>query len=185
MVPISYSPRDGQHHHNLRSYKGTPSSTQARWHLVALLHLFLRDHLACIGARIGHRPTHVAVVPSSRKPGQHPLTTLVNRLSLPMIPASANPAVGVGAREFRTDWFAIEPPPGRGPVHALVIDDTWTSGAHAQSLAYALKEAGAATVAVVILGRHVNPEYGPSGQLLSAIRHPVFDVSRCAAEPGR
>ncbi|WP_433391076.1 hypothetical protein [Micromonospora sp. KLBMP9576] len=46
-MPISYSPRTGQHHHHLRSYKSSPASTQAKWNLLALLLLFLRGHLDC------------------------------------------------------------------------------------------------------------------------------------------
>jgi orotate phosphoribosyltransferase len=37
----------------------------------------------------------------------------------------------------------------------LLLDDTWTSGGTAQSAAVALKRAGARSVAVVVLGRHV------------------------------
>jgi hypothetical protein len=43
----------------------------------------------------------------------------------------------------------------------LLIDDTWASGASAQSAAVALKQAGARAVAVVVIGRHV-----PAGESL-------------------
>jgi orotate phosphoribosyltransferase len=46
--------------------------------------------------------------------------------------------------------------PVRG-ADLLVVDDTWVSGGSAQSVAAALKLAGARRVAVVVLGRHVNP----------------------------
>jgi adenine/guanine phosphoribosyltransferase-like PRPP-binding protein len=39
----------------------------------------------------------------------------------------------------------------------LLLDDTWTSGGTAQSAAVALKQAGARSVAVVVLGRHLPP----------------------------
>ncbi|MEH0985849.1 hypothetical protein [Micromonospora sp. CPCC 205556] len=80
------------------------------------------------------------------------------------------------------DWFAAELPDRREPVRALVIDDTWTTGARAQSLAYALKQAGAERVAIVVLGRHVNPDHPPSAPLLAAIRNSIFDPAVCAAE---
>ncbi|MFM9611544.1 hypothetical protein ACSCBZ_37315 [Streptomyces niveiscabiei] len=38
--------------------------------------------------------------------------------------------------------------------NVLLIDDTWTTGNHAQSASAALKAAGAGSVAVVVLGRH-------------------------------
>ncbi|WP_293997568.1 phosphoribosyltransferase [Streptomyces sp.] len=44
--------------------------------------------------------------------------------------------------------------------NVLLIDDTWTTGNHAQTAAEALKSAGAGSVAVVALGRHLNTRYG-------------------------
>jgi adenine/guanine phosphoribosyltransferase-like PRPP-binding protein len=40
----------------------------------------------------------------------------------------------------------------------LLLDDTWTTGAHAQSGASALKQAGARAVGVLALGRHFQPQ---------------------------
>lgn len=73
-------------------------------------------------------------------------------------------------------------PASHAPVHALIIEDTWTTGARTQSLAHALKVAGATTVVAVVLGRHVDPNFVPAKQLLDAIARPVFDTTRCAAE---
>jgi predicted amidophosphoribosyltransferase len=42
----------------------------------------------------------------------------------------------------------------RGDPAVLLIDDTWTTGGNAQSAALALRAAGAAKVAVVVIGRH-------------------------------
>ncbi len=50
----------------------------------------------------------------------------------------------------------------------LVVDDTWVSGGSAQSAAAALKLAGARRVAVVVLGRHVNPADPRSAAFLAA-----------------
>jgi orotate phosphoribosyltransferase len=54
----------------------------------------------------------------------------------------------------------------RGDI--LVVDDTWVSGGSAQSTAAALKLAGARRVAIVVLGRHVNPEDPRSAAFLEA-----------------
>ena len=51
----------------------------------------------------------------------------------------------------------------------LVVDDTWVSGGSAQSVAVALKLAGARRVAVVVLGRHVNPADPRSGTFLRRV----------------
>lgn len=186
VLPISYSPRTGQHHHNLRSYKGVARSEQARWSLLAVLLLFLRDHLRCVTARTGAAPTHVIAVPSTRsRPGPHPLADLVgSRLDLPWITSSVNPAYGPDDRDFHNDWFTAMLPRQQAPIHALILDDTWTTGARAQSLAHALKTAGASTVAIIVLGRHVDPTYPPAKRLLGAIAEPVFDTTRCALDAG-
>ncbi|MFI1192507.1 hypothetical protein ACH4T9_04415 [Micromonospora sp. NPDC020750] len=102
VVPISYSPRTGQHHHHLRSYKSLPASTQARWNLLALLLLFLREHLDCVSRRIGGAPTHVVAVPSTRgRPGPHALQELIgDRLGLPWLAVVPNPATGLTSGAF-------------------------------------------------------------------------------------
>lgn len=184
VLPISYSPRNGQHHYNLRTYKGSAPSEQAGWNLLAVLLLFLREHLKCVESRMGAAPTHVAVVPSTRgRPGPHPLAALIMpRIDLPLITSSVRTQHGPDDRDFHSDWFAVTVPPHSSPVHALILDDTWTTGARAQSLAYALKSAGSTTVTTVVLGRHVDPDYQPSKRLLKNIADPLFDTTRCAAE---
>ncbi|TDC66701.1 hypothetical protein E1258_02040 [Micromonospora sp. KC207] len=57
-----------------------------------------------------------------------------------------------------------------------------TTGSRAQSRAHALKTAGASSVGVVVLGRHVDPEHVASRPLLKAIEEPVFDLTVCAVE---
>lgn len=184
VVPISYSPRSGQHHHNLRIYKGAAPAEQARWSLLAILLLFLRDHLSCVSTRVGARPTHLTAVPSTRgRAGAHPLAVFIgSRIGLPWITSSVDARYGADDREFHADWFRPAMPPVDGPVHVLLVDDTWTTGARAQSLAHALKCGGAATVSTVVLGRHVDPDFQPSKRLLTAIADQIFDPTRCAAE---
>ena len=58
-----------------------------------------------------------------------------------------------GEHNFSEDRFEIMDTVEQGaPV--LLIDDTFTSGAHAQSAAATLCDAGAGPIAVVCLGRH-------------------------------
>ena len=55
-------------------------------------------------------------------------------------------------RELDPVRFAASPvPDGR----VLLVDDTWTTGASAQSAAMALRRAGARSVVTVVIGRHV------------------------------
>ena len=50
--------------------------------------------------------------------------------------------------------------------HVLLLDDTWTSGGHAQSATLALRAAGAAHVSVLVIGRWLNPRYGNNAQFV-------------------
>ena len=60
----------------------------------------------------------------------------------------------------------------------LLIDDTWTTGANAQSAAAALKRAGAGPVAAVVIGRHLNRRWGSNDRQLNGLPKP-FDWDRC------
>ena len=55
------------------------------------------------------------------------------------------------------------------PRRVLVVDDTWVSGGSAQSVAAALKRSGARRVAIVVLGRQVNPADPRSAKFLAAL----------------
>jgi hypothetical protein len=61
----------------------------------------------------------------------------------------------------------------------LLIDDTWTKGANAQSAAAALKTAGAETVAAVVIGRYVNRGWRHNDRQLRELPRP-FDWQACA-----
>jgi len=67
---------------------------------------------------------------------------------------AANVAAG-GSREPRDDRFVAK---ATGSEPVLLIDDTWTSGGHAQSAAAALRLAGWGPVGIVAIGRHFNLE---------------------------
>jgi hypothetical protein len=164
VVPVAYAAKGGEHATNLWRYKSgrsgatsaSPEAAAAGVSLRALLLVFLRDHGACVWRRAGASgPSHVAVVPSGRgRPGTHPL----ERLAAPYLALT---------------WVRLTPtgrddPPGQDPdpsrfvsprldgASVLLLDDTWTSGASVISAAAALRLSGARSVAVVVLGRHLD-----------------------------
>ena len=61
-------------------------------------------------------------------------------------------------------------------------DDTWTAGGHAQSAVIALRAAGASTVAVVVIGRHFDREFGPCEDYYKAGRARKFTWDTCCLE---
>lgn len=73
-------------------------------------------------------------------------------------------------RDPRSDRFGVLQRLQGEPV--LLLDDTWTTGAHAQSAATALLSAGAGPVAIWALGRHfTRGQPGEHGKAADAYYH--------------
>jgi hypothetical protein len=186
LAPISYSVAAGQLHHVLAAYKRTDGRVGRRLatQLAAVLWRFLAGHEQCL-ARAAGVPSFdvVATVPSGsgERDANHPLHWLASELVGPMRDRHrrllARSGVPVAPHAFDRRRYATT---GRLPEAAvLIVDDTWTTGANVQSAATALKEAGAQTVAAVVIGRHLNREWGQNEWRLSALQRP-FDWTTCA-----
>jgi hypothetical protein len=180
VVPISYAVKGTPFAEGLWRYKsrlGPDPSAQGS--LLALLLVFLSDHGPCVWRHAGMPvPLQLAVVPAgSGRPGPHPLLGLLSpALRLPVCSLALRP--GRQGRDFDPGRFAVTGArPGAG---VLLVDDTWVSGASAQSAAAALKRAGIGPVAVVIAGRHLNPGDPLSRPLVTALSPDRYDPYRCA-----
>src|SRR3984957_10305365 len=182
VVPISYAIKGTPFADDLWRYKSARTPATARASVAALLLAFLADHGPCVWQRAGMPPPGLlAVVPTGAgRPGPHPLLRLVSPyLRLPNCPLALRPARQ--GRELDLDRFRVPIRPAGASV--LLLDDTWVSGASAQSAAAALKLAGARHVAVVVLGRHVNPGNPTSAPLLAGLAAARYDPSACAVHP--
>jgi hypothetical protein len=157
VLPVAYADKGGYLARNLWLYKSArPGAAAARAEIQALLLMFLRDHWRCAWRRAADGgPTHVAVVPSGRaRPGQHPLRSLLGDcISLPWAGLAIGQRDDPPAREADPARFRAARLTG---ARVLLLDDTWTTGSSAVSASAALKLAGAAAVAVVVVGRHVD-----------------------------
>ena len=162
VAPIGYAVRGEPLADDLRRYKSESvapaEAAAAAGRLRAMLGAFLAGYGRSVWAAAGMSggPSAVAVVPSGQgRPGAHPLVGLVRlSVSLPMVRLSIAPRE-VHARGVNPGWIRVGDPVAGADM--LVVDDTWVSGGSAQSTAAALKLAGARRVAVVVLGRQVNP----------------------------
>jgi hypothetical protein len=186
MAPISYSVAGEQLHHALASYKRLRGGVQRRLgrELAAVLWRHLAAHERCLARAAGvERFELVTCVPSgdpTRDP-EHPLHHLVANLVAPVRERYA--------RLLRPSDAALAPhtfdlhryTPGRrlSGQSVLLIDDTWTTGANAQSAAAALKRAGSGPVAALVIGRYVTRGWRGNDRRLQALQRP-FDWSRCA-----
>ena len=180
VVPISYAIRGTAFADDLWRYKAWPApAAPARASVLALLLAFLADHGACVWGHAGMLPPgFLAVVPTGAgRPGPHPLLALISPyLRLPACTLAIRP--GRQGRDLDLDRFRAGPIPAGADV--LLVDDTWVTGASAQSAAAALKLAGARHVAVVVLGRHVNPDDPHAAPLLASLTATRYAPSTCA-----
>jgi hypothetical protein len=157
VAPVAYAAKGSRLARDLWLYKaGRPASRAAGSRLLLLLLMFLHDHGPQVWRQAGMaRPSHVCVVPSGRgRAGPHPLQALVAPyLALPWVSMCPRPGGDPWARSLDAGRFGA----GQQVMGAgmLLLDDTWASGASAQSAAVALKQSGARAVAVVVIGRHI------------------------------
>lgn len=183
VTPTGYAVRGGPLAEDLRRYKsdraGAAEAVAAAGRLRERLAAFLAEQGPSVWTAAGMTkgPQAVAVVPSGQgRPGAHPLVSLVRScISLPfvqlVVAAPESHARGVNPGWVRVaDRVESAGAPVRCDADVLVVDDTWVSGGSAQSTAAALKLAGARRVAVVVLGRHVNPADQRSAAFLESVR---------------
>lgn len=183
-VPISYSVAGEPLHDALAAYKRDAERfvTDATMWLAAILWRFLDQHEGCIASAAGvSQFDRVVTVPSARRDHDHhhPLRRIVGRLVDPtrgrherLLVRTEHP---VEPRRFDRARFAAT-----RQLHGeavLLIDDTWTSGASAQSAAAALQDAGSGTVAAVVIARYLNPDWHENTARLVRHRgHFAFDL---------
>ncbi len=186
VLPVSYSPHFGQLHTELAAYKrasGQPAQ-RLRLQLAAVLWRFLKAHEGCLALAAGVVSfDRVTTVPSgsSERDEAHPLRAIVGGI--------VEPTRGRHERLLLRSGTAV---PDRAVVRTrfgatrrlesesvLLIDDTWTTGASAQSAAWSLKDAGAGAVGVLVIGRHVQPTYQDNEARLAALPGP-FTWEGCA-----
>lgn len=188
VVPISYAVKGTAFAADLWRYKaGGGSATDpaaARTSLRALLLAFLRDHGGCVWRQAGMTaPGCLAVVPTGcGRPGPHPLVELAGPfLRLPRARLVIRP--GRQGRDPDPSRFYTER--GRLEANVLLLEDSWVSGSSAQSAAAALKRAGARRVAVIVLGRHLDPADRFGAPLAARLAELPYHPGRCAVHGGR
>lgn len=168
---------DSQAYRMVSGYKsGRPGRGNADT-MRALLALGLRGHAICAMTLSGVQDVRWAVVPSTRR--RPTLRGLVRDLARhPADEIVIDSAEDHAGRELRVDrWLMPEMP--EVPDHVLLIDDSWVSGAHAQSLAGKLKLAGVAYVSILTVARVLRPSWDPVGEFIRDRLSEPFDWRRC------
>ncbi len=184
MAPISYSIGHEYLHHTLASYKRLrgPRAEAAILQISAILSRFLCQHERCLARAAGvERFDIVTTVPSSdwTRDLHHPLHRVAGELVAPtrdryerLLRRSSYPI-----EPHRFDIRRFETARSVKDARVLLIDDTWTTGASAQGAGAVLKAAGAAVVAAVVVGRHVNRDWHENDRRIEQLG---FDWNTCA-----
>ncbi len=167
--PIRFCALPGPLYSVLMGYKESPVAEE-RARLVPLVcqlvDSFVADHGACL---LESGPIDaVLAVPSSARPAGPPLAQVDGLPAAVCSPLGARWLEGALRRgdgplgHMRPDrrGFAVRPS-WRAEIeraHVLLLDDTYVSGARAQSAAASLRLAGARSVRIVAIGRVLRPE---------------------------
>ncbi len=169
VVPISLYAKPSPMRDRLTYYKDPEEAAHARYptEVAAIVDRFFYEH----GDRLGDRTggwNAICVVPSESRAPPHPLTEALHGISaryvgMPEVLLLRGPGP-LGHRVLSDDAFL--PVKDVGGQRVLVLDDVYTTGARAQSAASALALAGAEVVAIVAVGRRVNPSWKPGVQEL-------------------
>jgi predicted amidophosphoribosyltransferase len=187
IVPISYSVGGEWLHHLIGSYKrdADPWVPDAITTLARICEAFLTAHEACVASAAGVECFElVTTVPSGdpRRDAHHPLRRIVGDLVAPtrnrherLLVCTGTPAI---PRHFDAARYRATRPLSGAAV--LLVDDMWTSGASAQSAAAALLDAGAGSVAAVVIARHLNRGWDRNDLRLRRLARERFDFASCA-----
>ena len=193
VVPIALAVKREQLAHELWHYKyDVDSSVRARltMRLGAVLWRFLGQHEKHIAEAAAVTEFKVVTtVPGTReREGEHPLERIVGTIVgqtkdryeplLTLGQGSGAPSHTLAADRYRA-IRKLRDDPG-----VLLIDDTWTTGGNAQSAALALRTAGAAKVAIVVIGRHFDRGFRNCETYYQQAKAIKFTWDSCCLELG-
>jgi len=176
---VSYGWDHSQSAHVMYGCKEAVPNRQAYRLVSIMLFYALHEHLHCSADPVHGPPTAWATVPSLRDRG-HPqaLHTIASGLLRNMPEATLTRSDDVREpQSLRSENFTVRADV-RGQ-HIVLIDDTWTTGGHAESAVAALKRAGATRVTLLILARWLDPGRGNTDAFMKHELTWDFDPDRC------
>ncbi len=164
MVPVSVVAVPSPLHTVLRGYKDA-AVAEARRRFSSLVELllagFVARHGCCVERVVGGVVDMVVPVPPTRRPGRPPLAGLgpaqwSGRVR-PVLARGPGPLRHLAASRHGYVMAGRQAAAEVAGRRVVLLDDTLTTGARAQSAAVALSEAGAGPVTVLVVGRVVRP----------------------------
>ncbi len=176
---LAYAVAGQQSGYVMLGYKARRPLEEHRMIVALLAVIGLSKHAQCPGMLAGAPVTHWATVPSlPAKPGEHPLHGIVSKVAPGREVILAAAARTPHPRGINPDHFSAN---ARLPQdsHVLLMDDTWTSGGHAQSAVLALRKAHAAYVSALVVARWVKEDFGDNAKLLRSLSGRDYDPGIC------
>ena len=176
VASLIYAPYDTQAYQLVRQYKTDFPGPTTLTTMKSLLAVGLRGHYVCATRLAACSQTFWAVVPSTRgRPALLNLVTSLAKTTTERIVIEYDGASGRRAFE-PSAWTTQADVPQ--DAHLVLIDDSWVSGAHAQSAASAMKAHGFSQVSVLTAARVLNPDFPANSTFVgSSLRG--FDWRRC------
>lgn len=189
---LGYLP-DGRHQsaHEVRAYKGfrgAPPVARCRENLQLMIRAAVELHRRCLESSLGAAWDALTFVPSRERPGKaHPVAALARSVtvnadlegSLRRFLLEPGPGSDV-KRRLTEDKFRV-PERWRPMVagsRALIVDDTWTTGASGQGAAIAVKKAGAVSVTLLCVSRWLRWDWADQRAVIESLRG-GYDPLRC------
>ncbi len=196
VLPLTYGGHTSQSHHLLYTYKSDivlpPNPDHEGLSLFELTFMVMlagiQAHRSCIENVCGPI-NHVAAVPSKKGRSSNALPKIVNaiatHLQIPIVELEyLNTSMTVERKLQPDNWRIAGSPRTIDLGHVLVIDDSWVSGSTAQSVAIALKRAGASSVTVLILARLLEMKWPVTAEYVRRSARPL-DLRICIlCDPG-
>ncbi len=163
----------------VRGYKAEKPGPGSIEMMENLLILGLRGHAGCSRTILGASSRSWAVVPSNK--GRTALAEMVRRIAQSTADEIlVNSRDDAADREFDPDRWQVPAWEAAPPDHVLIIDDSWATGSHAQSLAASFKRTGVEMVSIFTVARLLSYEWSENRAFeRERLRDVIFDWTKC------